>query len=130
MSLTYSAKLLLTQGLPHQQWVFVRLTEHQAVEGVLIRAQGVDGGTAVVDNAIQQAEFGGGTTHLAHADVDADFRKAALPSAVTQSGLQLLSTGLSVTKQRHREKERDEYAKLSCEYIQKGEKTSYDFSSS
>ena len=42
VSLTYSAKLLFTQRLPHQQRVFVRLTEHQAVERVLVRAQGVD----------------------------------------------------------------------------------------
>lgn len=73
---------------------------------MLVRAQGVDGGTAVVDKAVQQAESGGRTTHLAHADVNADVGQAALPPAVTQSGLQLLSTGLSVTNKRHREKER------------------------
>lgn len=82
--------------------MFVGLTEHQAVERVLVRAQGVDGGAAVVDYAVQKAESGGGTTHLPHADVDADVGQAALPPAVTQSGLQLLSTGLSVTEQRHR----------------------------
>lgn len=44
--------LLLTQPTPHQQGVFVRIAEHQAVEGVLVRAQGVHGGTAVVHNAV------------------------------------------------------------------------------
>lgn len=69
----YSAELLLTQRLPHQQRVFVRLTEHQAVERMLVRAQRVDGGTAVVDDAVQQTELGGRTAHGAHANVDADF---------------------------------------------------------
>lgn len=69
----YSAELLLTQRLPHQQRVFVRLTEHQAVQRVLVRAEGVDGGTAVVDDAVQQTEFGRRTAHGAHADVDTDF---------------------------------------------------------
>jgi len=68
----YSAKVVFTLRLPHQQGVFVRLTEHQAVEGVFVRAQGVDGGATVVHNAVQQAECGGGAAHLAHADVDAD----------------------------------------------------------
>lgn len=99
---SHSADLLLTQRLPHQQRVFVRLGEHQAVEGMLVGAQRVDGGTAVVDDAVQQAEFGGRTAHGAHADVDADFRQALLPPDVTQFGLQLLSTGLCVTA--HRQK--------------------------
>lgn len=73
---------------------------------MLVRAQGVDGGTAVVDNAVQQTESGGGTTHLTHANVDTDVGQAAL-SPVTQSGLQLLSTGLCVTKQRTTNKKRD-----------------------
>ena len=66
---------------------------------MLVRAQGVDGGTAVVDNAVQQTEFGGGTTHLTHANVDTDFGQAAVAPDVTQSGLQLLCTWFCVTKQ-------------------------------
>lgn len=80
--------------------MLVGLTEHQAVERVLIGAQGVHGGTAVVDNAVQQAELWGGTAHLAHADVDADLRQAALSPAVAQSSLQLLRGGLGVTEQK------------------------------
>lgn len=101
--------------------MFVGLTEHQAVERVLVRAQGVDGGTAVVDDAVQKAEFGGGTTHLAHSDVDADIGQAALPPAVPQSGLQLLSARLSVTKQKQGRKERE---MVFDEYTQNGEKQS------
>lgn len=92
----YSAELLLTQRLPHQQRVFVRLTEGQAVQRMPVGAQGVDGGTAVVDDAVQEAEFGGRAAHVAHADVDADFRQALLPPDVTQFGLQLLGGGLCV----------------------------------
>ncbi|KAG7244935.1 hypothetical protein INR49_024332 [Caranx melampygus] len=87
--------ILVFERLPHQQRVLVGLAEHQAVERVLVGAQGVDGGTAVVDKAVQQAQLGGGTTHLTHANVDADIRQAGLPSVVTQSSLQLLCTGLS-----------------------------------
>ena len=83
--------------------MFVGLTEDQAVERVLVRAQGVDRGTAVVDKTVQQAEFGGGSTQLTHTDVNADIGQAALLPSVTQTGLQLLSTGLSVTRQRYRE---------------------------
>lgn len=100
MSRRHSAKLLITQRLPHQQRVLVGLAEHQAVERVLVGAQGVDGGTAVVDKAVQQAQFRGGPTHLTHANVDADIRQAGLPSVVTQSSLQLLRAGLSVTRQK------------------------------
>lgn len=64
-----------------------------------VGAQGVDGGTAVVDDAVQKAEFGGRAAHVAHADVDADFRQALLPPDVTQFGLQLLGGGLCVTAQ-------------------------------
>lgn len=98
---TYSAKLLLAQRIPHQQWVFVGLAEHQAVERVFVGAQGVDRGSAAVDDTVQQAEFGRRTTHLTHANVDAYIRQAALPPAVTHSSLQLLSSGLSVTRQMH-----------------------------
>lgn len=62
-----------------------------------VGAQGVDGGTAVVDDAVQKAEFGGRAAHVAHADVHADFRQALLPPDVTQFGLQLLGGGLCVT---------------------------------
>lgn len=96
---SHSAELF-TQRLPHQQRVFVRLAENQAVERMLVRAQRVDGGTAVVDDAVQQAEFGGRTPRGAHADVDADFRQALLPPDVTQFGLQLLGAGLCVTAHR------------------------------
>lgn len=97
-----SAELLLTLRLPHQQGVFVGLAEHQAVEGVLVGAQGVDGGPAVVDDAVQQAESGGGTPHLAHPDVDADVGQAARTPAVPQPGLQLLRRGLCVTAETRR----------------------------
>lgn len=75
VSFTYSAGLLLlllTQPAPHQQGVFVRIAEHQAVERVLVRAQRVHGGAAVVHNTVQQAEFRGRTTNVAHANVDTD----------------------------------------------------------
>lgn len=42
--------------------MFVGLTEHQAVERVFVGTQGVDRRTAVVDDAVKQAEFGGGST--------------------------------------------------------------------
>lgn len=84
--------------------MFVGLAEHQAVERVLVGAQGVNRGSAAVDDTIQQAEFGRRTTHLTHTDVDAYIRQAALPPAVTQSSLQLLSSRLTVTRQMHREK--------------------------
>lgn len=101
MSTSDSAKRLLAVcRLPHQQRVFVGLAEHQAVERVLVRAQGVDRGSAVVDDAVQETEFGRRATHLAYANVDADVGQAALPPASTQSGLQLLCSGLSVTARR------------------------------
>ena len=77
--------------------MFVGLTESQAVKRVPVGPQGVDRGPAVGDDAIQQAEFGGGTPNVPHADVDADIRQAALPPAVTQSSLQHLCSGFSVT---------------------------------
>lgn len=66
---------------------------------MFVGAKGVDGGSAVIDNAVQQAEFGGGTTHLTHANVDTDVGQAALMPATSQPGLQLLSSGFSVTTQ-------------------------------
>lgn len=98
--LPFSAELLVTLRLPHQQRVFVRLTERHAVERMLVRPQGVNGGAAVVDNAIQQAQFRGGATHLTDADVNADIRQAAVPPAAAQPGLQLLGTGLCVASKR------------------------------
>lgn len=92
-----SAHLLLAHGLPDEQRVLVGLGQHQAVERVLVRAQRVDRGTAVVDDAVQQAELRRGPPHVAHADVHADVRQAALPPAVTQPVLQLLGAGLGVT---------------------------------
>lgn len=80
---SHSAEFLLTQRLPHQQRVFVRLAERQAVQRMLVRAQRVDGGAAVVDDAVQQAQFGGRAAHVAHSDVDADFRQALLAPDVT-----------------------------------------------
>ena len=90
-------KLLVAEGLPHQQRVLVGLAEGQAVDRELVRAQGADGGAAVVDDAVQQAELGRGAPQVAHADVDADVRQAALPApGPAQLGLQLLGGGLGV----------------------------------
>lgn len=83
--------------------MFVGLVERQAVERALVGAQRVDRGSAVAHDAIQQAEFGGGTAHVSHADVDADVGQAAQPPAVPKFGLQLLSGGFSVTAQRRKE---------------------------
>lgn len=91
------AELLVAQRLLHQQRVFVGLVERQAVERVSVGAQRVDGGTAIVHDAVQQAEFRGGTAYVSHADVHADVRQAALWSAVPKLGLQFLGGGLSVT---------------------------------
>lgn len=104
--------------------MFVRLTEHQAVERVLVGAQGVDGGTAVVDKTVQQAEFGGGSTQLTHTDVNADIGQAALLPSVTQTGLQLLSTGLRVTRPTWRD-ERDKC--FWIEIYSKGRKTRHTY---
>lgn len=98
-----SAHLLLAQRLPHQQRVLVGLGQHQAVERVLVRAQRVDGGAAVVDDAVQQAELRRGPPHVSHADVDADVRQAALLPAGAQPALQLLGAGLGVTAGREEE---------------------------
>lgn len=122
---------LFTQRLPHQQRVLVGLTEHQAVERMLVRAQGVDGGAAVVDDAVQQAQLGGRAPRGTHADVDADFRQALLPPDVTQFGLHLLSGGLCVTAHRHATEEHlnlkkedkcaDERAQLSDYHLRRRE---------
>lgn len=77
---------------------------------MLVGAQRVDGGTAVVDDAVQETEFGGRTAHVAHADVDADVRQALLPPDVTQFGLQLLGGGLCVTA--HKTNARDPFSTL------------------
>ena len=78
--------------------MLVGLAERQAVDGELVRAQRADGGAAVVDDAVQEAELGRGAPQVAHADVDADVRQAARPALhVAQLGLQLLRGGLGVT---------------------------------
>ncbi len=83
-------------SVSHQQRVLVGLAEGHAVHRVLVRAQWVDGDPAVVDEAVEQAEFGRGPAQLSHADVNADVRQAAVSSHLAQSSLQFLSAGFSV----------------------------------
>lgn len=112
-----SADLLLAQRPPHQQRVFIGLAQHQAVERVLVGAQRVDGGSAVVHDAVQQAEFGGGTAQLAHADVNADVRQAALLPAAAEFGFQLFGAGLRVTeRRRHKESSEGQKNKQTGEH--------------
>lgn len=76
--------------------MLVGFAEGHAVHRVLVGAQRVDGGPAVVDEAVEQAEFGRGPAQLSHADVNADFRQTAVSSHLAQASLQCLSAGFSV----------------------------------
>lgn len=92
-----SHHLLLAVCVSHQQGVFVGLGQRHTVERELVGAQGVDGGAAVVDEAVEQAELGRGPSQLAHADVHAHVRQAARTPPPTHQLLQLLNARLIVT---------------------------------
>lgn len=78
--------------------MLVWLIKHYAAEGPLVREEGIDRDSAVGDNSVHKAQFGGPVSSLINANVDADFGRALLPYLIAGMELVFFTSWFLVAK--------------------------------